>query len=382
MKYNIDMPQDKSAKTTRRVCFVIPTYNEAQNIAPLLRRLCALYAADARQFRYSFLIVDDDSPDGTAGYVREFARRDKRVHLLQGRRRGLGNAYLRGIGHALNALRADVVVQMDADFSHNPKDARRLLARIDDADVVIGSRYVEGGAVDRQWSVARRMLSRWGNRLARWVAGLSAVRDCTAGFKAIRSRALRAANIERIGVQGYAFQVVLLHRLMQSGARVVEMPVYFRDRERGQTKLGLRDLIEFFHHIWWIRLIRHRIFAKFAVTGVIGLLVNLGSFQLLLNFGVHKLLASPLAIQLSVVSNFLINHDWTFAERVLAGRKSIRGMKFGLVSLFTLAVSYGAFIALSHAMPQVHPLWLQACAVVPAALLNYFLNTRWTFRES
>ena len=365
--------------TPPRVCFVIPTYNEALNVTPLLQRLCDLYRDD----NTAFLIVDDDSPDGTAHLVREFAAGEPRVHLLEGRRRGLGDAYVRGIRHALETLGATVVVQMDADFSHDPADARRLLAHLaDGADVAIGSRYVAGGAIDVRWSVGRRLLSRWGNRMARWIAGLAAVRDCTAGFKAIKAEVLRAAKFDHIRVQGYAFQIVLLHRLLHAGARIVEEPVYFSERERGHTKLGARDLFEFFYNVWWLRLANHRTFVKFVVTGLIGVLINLGSFQVLLNLGVHKLLASPLAIELSIISNFLINNYWTFAERTLVGRKRIRGLKFNLVSLVTLALSFGTFVALSALFPDARPVLLQGCAILPAAFLNYFLNSYWTFRDA
>ena len=230
-----------------RVCFVIPTYNEAENITLLLRRLTALYPDPL----VMFLVVDDESPDGTGRLVRECAASDARVHLLEGTKRGLGAAYVRGICHALDALGAEVVVQMDADFSHDPADAGRLLARVAaGADVAIGSRYVPGGSVDESWGFRRRQLSLWGNRLARWIAGLQGVRDCTAGFKAIRAGALRAAKVQEISVLGYAFQVALLHRLLHSGAHVVEEPIYFRDRERGVTKLGLDSMLEFFYHIW------------------------------------------------------------------------------------------------------------------------------------
>lgn len=147
-----------------RTCFVIPTYNEALNINPLLRQLTELY----RDPDVAFLIVDDESPDGTAHLVREFMEKvDGRVHLLQGKRRGLGDAYVRGITHAIDTLGADVIVQMDADFSHDPAAAGRLLDRIaGGTDVAIGSRYVAGGSLDERWHSRRRLLSRWGNRLA------------------------------------------------------------------------------------------------------------------------------------------------------------------------------------------------------------------------
>jgi len=362
-----------------RVCLVIPTYNEASNVTLLLQRLTDLYRDDD----FVFLIVDDESPDGTAHRVREFARNDPRVHLLEGQRRGLGHAYVRGITHALDKLGAQVVVQMDADFSHDPADVHRLLMRLaTGADVAIGSRYVAGGSLDESWSVGRRLLSSWGNYLARWIAGLAAVQDCTAGFKAIRAEKLRAIKVDRIRVQGYAFQVVLLHRLLHVNARVVEEPIYFRDRERGHTKLGIKDLVEFFYNVWWMRLVSHRTFIKFALTGLSGTFINLGSFQLMVNWGVHVFLASPVAIELSLISNFLINNYWTFGDRVMVGRKRIRGLKFNLVSLISLALSFATFVALSRLFPDVPSVWLQACAIVPTAFLNYFLNSYWTFREA
>ena len=361
------------------MCFVIPTYNEAENITLLLPRLAELYPNP----NLLFLVVDDESPDSTGRLVREFAATDARVHLLEGKKRGLGAAYVRGIRHALEELRAEVVVQMDADFSHDPADAGRLLARVAaGADVCIGSRYVPGGSVDESWGFRRRQLSLWGNRLARWIAGLKGVRDCTAGFKAIRASALRAAAVQEITVLGYAFQVALLHRLLHSGARVVEEPIYFRDRTRGVTKLGLDSMLEFLYHIWWLRLTSHRTFIRFCLTGFSGVAVNLVSFHLLLQLGLHRYLASPIAIELSIISNFLINNYWTFADRELTGRRRIRGLKFNLVSLLALAVSYGSFLLLSLLLPGVPPLWLQGLAIGPAVLVNYFLNSYWTFRDS
>ena len=381
------------------MCFVIPTYNEASNVLPLLRRLTGLYL-DADTV---FLIVDDESPDGTARLVREFAASDDRVHLLEGPQRGLGQAYVLGMVHALDTLGADVVVQMDADFSHDPADAGRLLARLADgggpaaeaepapvgrrqggrgADVAIGSRYVAGGTLDPRWHAGRRLLSRWGNRLARSIAGVRGVRDCTAGFKAVRADALRAAKVEDVRVRGHAFQVVLLHRLLHAGARIVEVPIHFRERERGQAKLGAGGILEFFWNLWWLRLASHRVLVRYGLTGTVGALINLGTFQLLLDLGLHKFLASPIAIEISIVSNFLMNNYWTFAERNMSGSKRIRGLKYNAVALATLALNYATFVGLSILYPQTLPVLLQACGIAPAAALNYFMNSRWTFRET
>ncbi len=124
-----------------------------------------------------------------------------------------------------------------------------------------------------------------------------------------------------------------------------------------------------------------RTFIKFALTGFSGVFVNLGSFQLLLNFGVHKLLASPVAIELSIISNFLLNNYWTFRDRALADKKRVRGLKYNLVSLVTLMLSYGTFVLLSSLFPAVPSIILQGCAIAPATLFNYFINSLWTFRE-
>ena len=363
-----------------RICFVIPTYNEALNINPLLRQLTELY----RDSDVAFLIVDDESPDGTAHLVREFmAEVDSRVHLLQGKRRGLGDAYVRGITHAIDTLGADVIVQMDADFSHDPAVAGKLLDHIaGGADVAIGSRYVAGGSLDKRWHVRRRLLSRWGNRLARWIGGLKGVSDCTAGFKAIRADKLREAKIGNVHARGYVFQVELLHRLIRCGARVVEEPIHFRDRERGETKLGMLNMLEFFFNILLLRLRNHLTFIKFSLTGGCGVFVNLGSFSLLLEFGLNKFIASPTAIFASVISNFLMNNYWTFGDRVMVGRKFVRGFKFIIVSLIALLLSYTVFVVLSMLFPKVLPVLLQAGGIAPGALLNYYLNSRWTFREA
>ena len=331
------------------------------------------------------MIADDDSPDGTGKLAREFAESDPRVHVCCAAR-GAGSATRMCAASATRSARSARRwwCRWTPIFRTTRQTPGKLIARLDEgaADVAIGSRYTEGGAIDASWSGLRRLLSSGGNQLARRVAGLAPVRDCTAGFKALAAPALRAARVGEIRVQGYAFQVVLLHRLLRAGARVVEEPIYFREREHGSTKLGMRDLFEFFCNVWWLRLSSRRTFIKFALTGLSGAVVNLGSFEALLALGMHKLIASPLAIELSIIWNFLLNNYWTFADRVMPGRKRVRGLKFNLVSLLTLALSYATFVMLSAALPETRPVWLQGCAILPAMAFNYFLNSSWTFREA
>lgn len=237
-----------------KIVIILPTYNEKDNIARMIEAL-------QQQFVYirhdmNILVVDDDSPDGTADIVRTGWKTDDTVFLMTGRKKGLGAAYVKGMKYALTELRADAVMEMDADFSHNPEDVRRLVEAIDQgADFVIGSRYIPGGKMPDDWGFLRKMNSRWGNIFARYIAGIHRVRDCTAGFRAIRGSIIRKIDLDALKVRGYAFQVSLLFQALLNGAVVREIPVEFVDRQRGQTKLGISDIAEFVLNVFRIRLL-------------------------------------------------------------------------------------------------------------------------------
>jgi dolichol-phosphate mannosyltransferase len=273
---------------------------------------------------------------------------------------------------------------MDADFSHDPADVPRLLAPLEDedsADFVIGSRHVRGGSIPAEWSVWRKLNSTVGNWVARYVVGLYGIRDCTAGFRAIRASILRQIDFSALRVKGYAFQVALLHQAVTLGAVVKEVPVHFIDRKQGQSKLGLSDIVEFVFNAWWIRLRALRTFIRFALVGASGTLVNLGVFTVALHAGLNKYVVSALAIEVSIIWNFFLNNYWTFRERKTRDRTRIKGLKYNLVSLATLGVSFATFSAMSLWVPHA-PLQLdQFIGIIPAVLVNYFLNSYWTFRS-
>jgi dolichol-phosphate mannosyltransferase len=328
------------------------------------------------------LVVDDNSPDDTAGAVRLLQQRYSNLHLLLGEKHGLGAAYIRGMRHAIEHMQAEAVFEFDADFSHKPEDVPRLMVNIEyGADLVIGSRYVPGGTIPAEWSLIRRANSLGGNIVARYVAGMYRVRDCTAGFRAIRTSLLRRIDLNRLGVQGYAFQVALLHAAIVEGAKVVEVPVDFIERERGSSKLGLRDIAEFVVNAWWIRFRAAKTFIKFAMVGASGVAVNLGIFSVLLSTGMNKFIASPISIECSILTNFMLNNFWTFRWRKTGDRTRVKGLKFNIVSVGTLLVSFGTFALLSFLFPKTSPLIHQLVGIAPAMLLNYFLNSYWTFRE-
>jgi dolichol-phosphate mannosyltransferase len=363
-----------------KIVVILPTYNEKDNIALMIRALQEQFGKIPHDM--NILVVDDNSPDGTADIVRAEAKKAKNIFLITGQKQGLGAAYVRGMKHAINELHADAVMEMDSDFSHKPEDVPRLIGALDNgADFAIGSRYVPGGKIPEDWSFLRRMNSKWGNVFARYVAGLYSVKDCTAGFRAIRAEVIRKIDFETLKVRGYAFQISLLHEAILNHARVQEIPVEFIDRKRGETKLGLSDIVEFMLNAWWIRFERSKTFLKFSVVGAAGVVVNLASFTVLLNMGMNKFIASPVAIEISIIFNFFLNNFWTFSHRDINDKIHIRGLKFNIISFVALGVSYSTFLLLSvvdpGGVPQVH----QAIGIIPATLINYFLNSYWTFKE-
>jgi dolichol-phosphate mannosyltransferase len=212
-----------------RAVVCLPTYNELENLEPMLR---ALGDKGVR-----VLVIDDNSPDGTGELADRLAGELDYVDVLhRERKEGLGPAYLAGFRRAL-AAGAELVLEMDCDFSHDPNDVPRLLAASEEgADVVLGSRYVEGGGV-RNWGLVRRIISAGGSFYARVLLGVR-VRDLTGGFKCYRRRVLEAIDLDEIDSKGYAFQIETTYRALRAGFSVVEIPITFADREAGGSKMS------------------------------------------------------------------------------------------------------------------------------------------------
>jgi dolichol-phosphate mannosyltransferase len=225
---------------------VLPTYNEADNLKPLIEAALANLPAEAR-----VLVVDDSSPDGTGEIADRLAAGAERVEVLhRPRKDGLGPAYLAGFRRALDGG-AGLVLQMDSDFSHDPADLPRLIAAVETADLAIGSRYVEGGEVV-SWTPLRKAISRGGSAYARRVLGLP-IRDLTGGFKCFRREVLEAVPLGEISSRGYAFQVEMTYRAAEAGFKIVEIPICFRERRAGTSKMGSRIVAE---AAWKVPLLR------------------------------------------------------------------------------------------------------------------------------
>ncbi len=228
---------------------IIPTYNERENIVRIARAVLAVDKV------LSVLVVDDNSPDGTAQAVESFMEDELRIHLIsRPSKLGLGSAYVRGFQWALKRPEIEYVFEMDADFSHDPADLKRFLADINDYDLVLGSRYIHGVRVVN-WPFYRLALSRGANLYTRIITGMP-VMDATGGFKCFRREVLEAIPLERIRSDGYSFQIEMNYQAWRRGFRIKEIPIVFSDRRLGQSKMGWRIIWEAVWMVWRLRFIR------------------------------------------------------------------------------------------------------------------------------
>jgi dolichol-phosphate mannosyltransferase len=230
------------------ILVIIPTYNERQNIGPLLDQLLEL------PLGLEILVVDDQSPDGTGDVVRTKMAGDTRVRLLQRpRKMGLGSAYVAGFRYALESG-ARFVIQMDADFSHDPASVPEFLRSAQAADVVLGSRYLHGVSVVN-WPLKRLLLSYWANQYTRVITGLPTT-DATSGFKCINRRAIEAVHLDSVRSDGYAFQIEFSFRCWTQGLTIRDIPIIFVERRSGSSKISRRIIWEAAWIVWKLRLLR------------------------------------------------------------------------------------------------------------------------------
>jgi dolichol-phosphate mannosyltransferase len=230
------------ARSAAVVC--LPTYNERENLASIVEELLRAAPVDV-------LVIDDNSPDGTGAVADGIAEREPRVRVMhRPGKQGLGKAYLAGFRWALERP-YKYIFEMDADFSHQPRYVPEFLRAIEHYDLVLGSRWVEGGGTEN-WSAGRKIISRGGSLYARSILGVN-IRDLTGGFKCFRREVLEALDLEAVQSTGYAFQIELTYRAIQQGFRVKELPIIFYERTAGQSKMSSRIVAEAVKRVWGIR---------------------------------------------------------------------------------------------------------------------------------
>jgi len=373
---------------------VNPTFNEAENIE---RLVSAVQSLDIPGWQIHQLVVDDNSPDHTGELVKSLQKKFPRLHLITGQKAGLGAAYGRGFRYAMKELSVDVLIEMDADFSHDPAVIPQLLREIDKGyDLVIGSRYVPGGSVPTDWGAFRKLNSSVANLFARYVAGLYKIHDVTAGFKAIRVKNVAdQVNWGRTHAQGYSFQLMGDYYILKHTSKVKEIPIKFIDRKRGQSKVGinfhyLRDVGEFVRNAWYLRAKKTEVLIKFLIVGGSGAVLNIVLWRtLLVTFPAlnHSLPVFGLGIaqfisgEITVVTNFFLNSLWTFGGRDLKHHWVKRLGAYIVTGSTAVFIQTGTVIVLAHFFGSEPRIRYPLIGIAIATAWNFFLSNYVIFRE-
>ncbi len=333
------------------VVVVIPTYNERENIRVLLTKLADAFGTK-QTYTISYLVVDDTSPDGTATVVKAYQKTHKNVYLISGKKEGLGKAILRGMTEAFEHMHADVVLQIDADLSHDPSVAPRLLEAIEKgATFAVGSRYIPGGAIPENWGLIRKIYSIVGNNIVRFGLWHPNVRDWTGGYRAYTRHFYDTTHREMEQYSGYVFQIAFLHKSIHHGAIVREIPFHFTDRLYGHSKIAPAEYI--FNIYRYIALARieefiHGSFGKFLVVGGIGFVLNAGILVLLHKAHMSATYANLVGAAVAIFSNYNLNNLWTFRHKKIsgAGQYVTKLLHFYATSAFGVIVIQTGTIAL------------------------------------
>jgi dolichol-phosphate mannosyltransferase len=334
-----------------KVVVVMPSYNEAKNISEMIPELVDRQFPKIKRAEMHLLVVDDNSPDGTGEIVRKAMATRKNLHLLQGEKQGLGWAYIRGFRYAVNELGADAVMEMDADFQHPPRFVKPMVeAFLDGADYVIGSRYIKGGSVPKEWDLFRKLVSYFGNLYIRIVLLKPGIHDLTTGFRLTRVKGV----LEKIDLEHlmeptlFAHKIDLLYQAVKNSKKVVEVPLEFAARKKEKSKFNSKETIASLKIATILGIKDKQRFIKFGTVGFIGYLVNAIFLKLFTLWNVPGFFAWSIPVELSIISNFVLNNIWTFKKEKISGAGNIarkflafNGTSLGALLIQTIAGNIG-----------------------------------------
>ncbi|HSA84387.1 MAG TPA: glycosyltransferase family 2 protein [Patescibacteria group bacterium] len=298
-----------------KIIIILPTYNEKTNIEKMIPLLEREVFSTIKGHDLHILVVDDKSPDGTADVVKKYREKWKNVHLLSGDKQGLGRAYVRGMKYAMEEMHADAVMEFDADFQHDPHDIPRLISAMDEgADYVIGSRYIKGGAIPKEWAFDRKVKSKLGGLIARYAFFMFRLHDVTSGFKLTKTSFLKRVQLDRLYSYNYAYKLHILHDVVHLGAKVKEVPIVFYERTKGKSKMDTNDMTESLYVVLKLAIYDHKRFVKFLFVGGTGFIVQYSITYLCILLGFAQHFATMIAAETAILSNFTLNNLWTFGD--------------------------------------------------------------------
>ena len=307
-----------------KVVIIIPTYNEKGNIERLIQILEEEIFPQIKNHSMNILIADDSSPDGTEAVVRELMKKWNNVDINVGEKHGLGAAYVRAMTYAIDKMGADVMFEMDADLSHDPKKIPAFLEKIDQGyDFVIGTRYSQGGSIPSNWGLSRKMFSVFGNLLVRFILLKFSIHDWTGGFRAIKKEVFLKEKEELNAFRGYTFQVSFLNKAVRDGFRIAEVPIAFTDRTLGKSKIAASEYIVDLLKYIITASIKEKLFGpfgKFLVVGGIGFVLQAVILRVLVeSFNINPSISNLLGAVVAIFSNFNLNNLWTFRTEQFRG---------------------------------------------------------------
>jgi dolichol-phosphate mannosyltransferase len=318
-----------------KVVIIIPTYNEALVIEETITKLFQ-YSSQIKHKDIHILVFDSASADQTQDIVKSLQACNTRLHLkTEAKKSGLGSAYWQAMNYALSELSADIVVEFDADLSHQPHYLGPILNQLEAYDVVVGSRYVSGGCIPRAWGWHRKLLSILGNYVARLFL-TTKYKDFTSGFRATRSALLKKALPEKFLSNHYAYKLELFWRLYKNHARIIEYPIEFIDREKGQSKLPANSIMDSLGVLFALRFNELKKYLKMCMVGLSGVAVQCVIYNALRSH-LNPLSAIKFATIAAIINNFTLNNHFTFKEN----RRTQRYQKF---KVFVLFMGYSAFM--------------------------------------
>ncbi len=299
-----------------KITIVIPTYNEAENIDRIVPILDQEFKK-APQHQFSILVVDANSPDGTAQKARDLSAKYPYVNVLvETEKNGLGAAYVLAFKHVMVNIPCDAVIEMDADFQHKPSDVLKLAAKAEEGyDYVIGSRFIEGGSIPKDWNLYRKLISKGGNIFSSIVLGIKGVHDYTSGFKLTRIQGvLDKMDLDNVMSKGFAYKIDLLYKAKKAGAKIGEVPIEFGLRDRGDSKMEKNNFMDSLKVVIMLRMYEHPSFFKFLMVGFAGLGTDIILFNALRLFMASGF-ASAIAGLFAMCVTYTLNNFWSFKHQ-------------------------------------------------------------------